>query len=198
MAKLTGTSVASVTLTGGYINPTGASGLGGVSFIGSYAQLVRMTEDATCIIKGSSYISVIHNDPTVGLTTACTATGIDPNAVIVMPSFHPQKLFGVNAAQNYLYCGGQSWTNNNAYTASANAILGTGGTVSSATMTAYGAGYTSIPQVVFTPAPAPCCSSRHRGNTDRKRATLGIAGDRGRLTVGGSAARARGSAAAAG
>jgi hypothetical protein len=152
-ATLTGTSVASVTLTGGYINPTGASGLGGVSLIGSYAQLVRMTEDAACIIKGSSYISTIHNDPKVGNTTACTATAIDPNAVIVMPSFHSQKLFGVNAAQNYLYCGGQSWTNNNAYTASANAILGTGGSVSSITMTAYGAGYTSIPQVQFSPAP---------------------------------------------
>lgn len=94
--------------TGGYISSAHTSP-GSASFIGTYAQLVRMAEDARCIIEGSSHISVIHNDPSVGQTTTCTQTGIDPTAQIVMPSMHSYTSVGTNTAQNFLYCSGSSF-----------------------------------------------------------------------------------------
>ena len=81
----------------GYINPSGTNN--GNSFYGSYAQMVRMAEDARCIIKGKNYITTIHNG---GGT--CTSNGIDPTAMIVAPSSHSQSTFGLNVVQNFLYC----------------------------------------------------------------------------------------------
>jgi hypothetical protein len=69
---------------------------------GTYAQLVRMTEDARCIITGTGEI---HNaGPNgVGDTVPCTATAIDPTAQIVMPSYHA-KSPSLGLAQDFLYC----------------------------------------------------------------------------------------------
>ncbi len=98
--------------TGGYISTDSVSN--GVFFIGSYAQLVRMTEDADCIIRGSfssngaGYINYIHNDPTLGTETQCTGAGIDKNAVIVTPSSHAYSQLGWTLMQNFLYCDGAS------------------------------------------------------------------------------------------
>jgi hypothetical protein len=75
---------------------------------GSYAQLVRLTEDARCIIKGEG---VIHNYPTAGATPMTCAAycqtnqltcGIDPTAFILTPSYHAPT--AVTYAKNFLYC----------------------------------------------------------------------------------------------
>jgi hypothetical protein len=95
---------------GGYLSTDSVSS--GVFFIGSYAQLVRMTEDAACIILGAGstvgVTRVIHNDTTVGQTVTCANTAIDSNAAIVMPSSHSYTDFGTIVAQNFLYCDGAS------------------------------------------------------------------------------------------
>lgn len=66
---------------------------------GSIAQLARMVEDANCIITGRG---VIHQSGN-GTATPCTATPIDPNAQIVMPSFH-SKGVALTYGKNELYC----------------------------------------------------------------------------------------------
>jgi hypothetical protein len=82
---------------------------------GSFAQLIRMAEDARCIIKGDG---TIHDYPTAGATpVACgdycrmnaLTCGIDPSALIVMPSCHPEpgadgKFAELAVAQNLLHC----------------------------------------------------------------------------------------------
>jgi len=76
---------------------------GELSFEGTYAQLVRLTEDSRCVITGTG---TIHNDPSAGQSTPCTASPIDSSAVIVSPSSGtglPQEL---NVMQNFLYCNG--------------------------------------------------------------------------------------------
>jgi hypothetical protein len=66
---------------------------------GSFAQLARLTEDANCIITGRG---VIHESGN-GTATPCTATAIDPVALIVMSSGHA-KNGALTYAQNQLYC----------------------------------------------------------------------------------------------
>ena len=84
-------------------------GLGGasVAYKGTYAQLVRMMQDARCIIIGKT------DDPITALNTSCGAAGypvigIDPTAKMVMPSTSPLKVGGnpsyPTVTQNLLYC----------------------------------------------------------------------------------------------
>jgi hypothetical protein len=68
-------------------------------WVGSIAQLARMTEDANCIITGRG---VIHQNGD-GSATPCTATPIDPTAQIVMGSAHA-KGGALAYGQNELYC----------------------------------------------------------------------------------------------
>ena len=82
---------------------------GQVAYRGTYAQLVRMMQDARCIIIGNS------EDPITALGTTCgqagyPATGVDPTAQMVMPSTGPLPTTGgktspyVQVMQNLLYC----------------------------------------------------------------------------------------------
>jgi len=59
-----------------------------------------LTEDARCIITGTG---TIHNTPSLGSSTACSATPIDSSAEIVAPSTasYPEA---IKAVQNFLYC----------------------------------------------------------------------------------------------
>jgi hypothetical protein len=66
---------------------------------GSIAQLARLTEDANCIITGRG---VIHQSGN-GSATPCTATPIDPTALIVMASAHAKGV-ALTFGQNELYC----------------------------------------------------------------------------------------------
>jgi hypothetical protein len=68
-------------------------------WVGSIAQIARLTEDANCIITGRG---VIHENGN-GTATACTATAIDPTAKIVMASAHA-KGGALVYGQNELYC----------------------------------------------------------------------------------------------
>jgi hypothetical protein len=68
-------------------------------WVGSIAQIARLTEDANCIITGRG---VIHENGN-GTATACTATAIDPTAKIVMASAHA-KGGALTYGQNELYC----------------------------------------------------------------------------------------------
>ena len=73
---------------------------------GSFSQLVRMAEDARCIIKGQG---TVHNYITAGNTVDCSKTtynyGYDPNAMMLTPSYHAPKT-PLNMARNYLFCAG--------------------------------------------------------------------------------------------
>jgi uncharacterized protein YjdB len=80
-----------------------------VAYKGTYAQLVRLMQDARCIILGHP------KDPITALNTTCgqagyPVTGIDPTAQMVMPSTGPLTTTGgktspyVQAMQNLLYC----------------------------------------------------------------------------------------------
>ena len=94
----------SPTLDPGY----GTSG-GSVAYKGTYAQLVRLMQDARCIILGNP------NDHITALNTTCgqsgyPVTGIDPTSQMVMPSTGPLPTTGgktsayVQVMQNLLYC----------------------------------------------------------------------------------------------
>jgi len=73
-------------------------------WMGTFAQLARLTEDARCIILGSQGgQNVIHQNGN-GTATACTATAIDSTAKIVMASGHASSAAVVTYAQNQLYC----------------------------------------------------------------------------------------------
>jgi hypothetical protein len=77
-------------------------------WMGTFAQLARLTEDARCIILGSQGgQNVIHQSGN-GTATACTATAIDPSAKIVMASGHADSASVVQYAQNQLYCNNTS------------------------------------------------------------------------------------------
>lgn len=76
------------------------------SYRGTYAQLLRMTEDARCIITGNG---VIHNNGyntngTQKAPSQCNLKAIDSTALIVMPSGHPESSGEYAVAQNFLYC----------------------------------------------------------------------------------------------
>ena len=91
------------------LNPGYGSGGAKVAYKGTYAQLIRLMQDARCIILGHP------NDPITALNTTCEqagypVTGIDPTAQMVMPSTAPEPTTGGNTApyvqvmQNLLYC----------------------------------------------------------------------------------------------
>jgi hypothetical protein len=73
-----------------------------LSFQGTYAQMVRLTEDMRCIVVGKG---TIHNYPSAGQSTPCTATPIDSTALIVTPSSAAVSQYA-SAMQNFLYCNG--------------------------------------------------------------------------------------------
>ena len=91
------------TLDPGY----GSGGNVQVAYRGTYAQLIRLMQDARCIIIGNP------NDPITALGTTCgqagyPVTGVDPTAQMVMPSTNPVQS-GKNppypqVMQNLLYC----------------------------------------------------------------------------------------------
>jgi len=78
-----------------------------ISWRGTYAQLVRMTQDLNCIVTGRiQTITTNGNEPcsdvlaSVGLTTP-----VDPSAMIVSPSGAAgKKPFSFAVEQNFLYC----------------------------------------------------------------------------------------------
>lgn len=82
-----------------------------VSYGGTYAQLLRMTEDMRCIFLGTG---TIHNYPAQGSSTACSSTtwsgqsvGIYTSAKIVSPSSHAQGsnyLTATSVEKNFLHC----------------------------------------------------------------------------------------------
>ena len=74
---------------------------GCLSWQGTYNQLVRLAEDARCIITGTG---TIHNTPSFGSSTPCSATPVDPSAEIVAPSTAVSYAGGIKAVQNFLYC----------------------------------------------------------------------------------------------
>ena len=77
--------------------------VGNMSFEGTYAQMVRLTEDLRCSITGKG---TIHNYPSAGQSTPCTATPIDATALIVSPDGSPEFPQGLDVMQNFLYCNG--------------------------------------------------------------------------------------------
>lgn len=74
-----------------------------LSFQGTYAQMVRLTEDLRCVITGKG---TVHNYPSVGQSTPCKATAIDSAAVVVSPSGSAGFQNGLDVTQNFLYCNG--------------------------------------------------------------------------------------------
>lgn len=73
---------------------------GHLSFEGTFAQMVRLTEDARCIITGKG---VIHNNGIKATPTPCNLTAIDPTAMISSPSGGLTKV-ARGVFQNFLYC----------------------------------------------------------------------------------------------
>ena len=73
-------------------------------WLGTFAQLARLTEDANCIITGRG---VIHQSGN-GTATPCTATAIDTTAQIVMASAHANSPDTLAYGQNQLYCNNTS------------------------------------------------------------------------------------------
>jgi hypothetical protein len=72
----------------------------------SWAEMLRMTEDMRCIIKG---VGTIHNYPTAGSSASCSSylatlgwSAIDANALIVTPDSNDECC--QNVMKNFLYC----------------------------------------------------------------------------------------------
>jgi hypothetical protein len=90
-------------------NPLGGGGWTTVQTNATWAQMLRLTEDMRCIIKGTG---TIHNFPTGGSSAPCAtyladigqSGAIDPNALIIMPSGDPDNATDRRHAQNFLYC----------------------------------------------------------------------------------------------
>jgi hypothetical protein len=91
------------------------------SFNGTYAQMVRLTEDMRCVITGKG---TIHNYPSAGSSTPCSATPIDVNALIVSPDSAAYSQGPLDALQNFLYCNG---TGTNAPQPGSNCTTGNAG-----------------------------------------------------------------------
>jgi hypothetical protein len=76
-----------------------------ISYNGTYAQLLRMTEDMRCILLGKNYQATIH-----GTGLACSySTGLMPGVKIVAPSSHAQGsnyLTATSIEMNFLHCDG--------------------------------------------------------------------------------------------
>lgn len=72
---------------------------------GTYAQLLRMTQDARCIIEG------IPSQPITALGKTCAtdgslpAIGLDPSARILNPSGGSGNSSNIDVIPNFLYCG---------------------------------------------------------------------------------------------
>ena len=92
----------------------GYSSTNAASYKGTWAQLLRMTEDLRCIIKG---VGTIHNYPSSGSSTACATylaalpswsshAAINSSALISTPSGSPDPQYPavLRAEQNFLYC----------------------------------------------------------------------------------------------
>jgi hypothetical protein len=73
------------------------------AFQGTYAQMVRLTEDMRCVITGKG---TIHNFPSAGNSTACSEAPIDVNAMIVAPAGAASTQGPLDITQNFLYCNG--------------------------------------------------------------------------------------------
>ncbi len=86
-----------------YRNPLVSNWTGFMAAKATYAQMLRLTEDARCIITGKG---TIHNFPSAGAATPCSQAGIDPNAVIVSPSSASDAEGYRAVMQNFLYCNG--------------------------------------------------------------------------------------------
>ncbi len=112
--------------------PVGQTSVGsGAMYKGSYAQLVRMLQDAKCIIQGRSSLVTVGSTPYAidnaggaGTPESCTiVNGIqgyntDYPAVFVSPSSHTYSAQELDIAQNFLYCnvtnttsGAPNWCN---------------------------------------------------------------------------------------
>lgn len=114
----------SPTLTPGYISGSGAL----VAYRGTYAQLVRLMQDARCIIIGHP------DDPITALNTTCGQAGypmigIDPTSQMIMPSAGTGRQSGqtppyVQASQNLLYC---TCTNNSCSASTTGCTTGSAG-----------------------------------------------------------------------
>jgi trimeric autotransporter adhesin len=90
---------------------------GGGQTDATFAQMLRLTEDTRCIIKGSG---TIHNYPSQANSMPCagpsgylqtlqsegigTGSAIDPGALIVEPSNDPNSPPDMTLSQNFLYC----------------------------------------------------------------------------------------------
>jgi hypothetical protein len=98
---------------------TGQSATSNLSYEGNYRELLRMAEDARCIILGATAQPTIHNYTTSGGTEACNTTNFSggvglmanntPVPKIVTPSSHAQGTTlqieqGTELMQNFLYC----------------------------------------------------------------------------------------------
>ena len=86
-----------------YVTGNGQVPPTGVSYAGTYAQMVRLVEDMRCVITGKG---TIHNFPSAGKSTPCSATPIDANALIVSPDGAANTPGPINVTQNFLYCNG--------------------------------------------------------------------------------------------
>jgi hypothetical protein len=77
-----------------YRSTTLANYSGSMSYQGTYAQLVRITEDTRCMITGKGSV---NGQP-------CAATPIDATAKIVAPSGAANFPGGLRISENFLYC----------------------------------------------------------------------------------------------
>ena len=80
---------------------------------GTLNQLIRMQEDAYCIIKGGSFTIRATGETCTQVQSAVRSvllTGpIDTTSMVMMPSYHPKAIgiqSGLNLAQAFLYCTG--------------------------------------------------------------------------------------------
>jgi hypothetical protein len=87
-----------------------------ISYNGTYAQLLRMTEDMKCILTGTGTIHNYPNAyPTTPWSTACSSTGWSTSQTVISgakflsPSSHAQGsnyLTPTSIAMNFLHCDG--------------------------------------------------------------------------------------------
>jgi hypothetical protein len=74
-----------------------------VMYNGTFAQLVRMTEDARCLLTGQGKITATGETCTQVLQSVGRSKAIDPSAQITTPSSLP-FWGGLTVLQNFLYC----------------------------------------------------------------------------------------------
>lgn len=109
-----------------YMFGSSAPSNSGNAYYGSFAQIVRMTQDARCIILGRQSLRskrgvpfAIDNENGPGVPGSCIQErGIEPDAQIVAPSSHPVAQEGLNVISNIFYCdvpgtttGAPNWCN---------------------------------------------------------------------------------------